>query len=99
MIRLFIVVLFTLLTIHGAWCETSMDNKRWNFMNGPWVSNETRPPVPTWPQQFISDFYLYIKKYGEDFRSKGAIIYDWTKRVSVFLDFTFQKGRCSLLLK
>ena len=78
----FSVAVFSVLAIGSAWCEASPDEKRWNFMDGPWVENESRPPIPTWPDQFISDFHLYIKKYGEDFESKGAIIYDWTKRVS-----------------
>ena len=79
---------FVVLITVSVWCEALPEGNRWDFINDAWINSEPRPPVPTWPQQFISDFYLYIKEYGEDFQSKGAIIYDWTKTVSGY-DFLF----------
>ena len=52
------------------------------YLNANWTSKDPRPPVPVWPDQFTSDFYVYVEIYGEDFQSKGAIVYDWTKKVS-----------------
>ena len=45
------------------------------------VNNGTPPSIPIWRDQFISDFHLYIEKYGDTFKSNGAVIYDWTKKV------------------
>ena len=42
-----------------------------------------RPSVPAWPDQFTSDFYVYVEEYGENFRTDGVVFYDWTKQVSV----------------
>ena len=52
-----------------------------NYLNATWIRKQPRPPVPEWPDQFISDFYVYVEIYGKDFRSDGAIFYDWTKKV------------------
>ena len=54
----------------------------YKYLNANWTSKNPRPPVPVWPDQFTSDFYVYVEIYGEDFQSKGAIVYDWTKKVS-----------------
>jgi len=62
--------------------ETSADQKPWDTVNGPWVKAQPRPPTPTWPDQFVTGFYLYIQKLGEDFKSQGSIYYDYTEKVA-----------------
>ena len=56
-----------------------------NYLNATWISERPHPPVPEWPDQFISDFHLYVEIYGKDFRSDGAIFYDWTKQVQLYM--------------
>lgn len=70
---------FVLLGSITVLCEELRVSKN-GYLNAPWISKHPRPPVPAWPDQFTSDFYLYVEIYGKDFRSKGAIFYDWTKK-------------------
>ena len=40
-----------------------------------------RPATPTWPDKFTSQFYVYVEQYGKNWKSTGAIYYDWTIKV------------------
>ena len=64
-----------------VFCEELRELKD-KYLNAAWINKSPRPPVPAWPDQFTSDFYVYVEIYGEDFQSKGAINYDWTKKVN-----------------
>ena len=74
---------FVLLGSSTVLCEELRVSKN-GYLSAPWISKRPRPPVPAWPDQFTSDFYLYVEMYGKDFRSKGAIFYDWTKKVMIY---------------
>ena len=45
------------------------------------TSHLPRPATPTWPDKFTSQFYIYVEQYGENWKSIGAIYYDWTIKV------------------
>ena len=42
---------------------------------------DKQPPVPAWPDQFVSSFYVYVEEYGDEWNSTGFIVYDWTSKV------------------
>ena len=70
-----------LLSNSTVFCEELRPGSKGKYFNAAWISKSPRPPIPVWPDQFTSDFYVYVETYGEDFQSKGAIHYDWTKKV------------------
>ena len=71
-----------LLLVGSVWCNEPRHYNEIEYLtNAAWISKTPRPPVPAWPEQFTSDFYVYVEQYGEKFRSKGAIFYDWTNKV------------------
>ena len=74
-----------LLGLISAWCHgiPTHDQKNLRARDDGIISKQPRPPVPTWPDQFASDFYVYIERYGENFYPKGKVFYDWTKKVIV----------------
>ena len=39
------------------------------------------PPIPIWPDQFNSQFKVFVKDYGPDWSSTGAIYYNWVTKV------------------
>jgi len=69
------------ITTTGGWCSSLSDGMKRDFIDDNCVNNGTLPSIPIWRDQFISDFHLYIEKYGDTFMSNGAVIYDWTKKV------------------
>lgn len=40
-----------------------------------------QPSVPAWPSKFTIDFDVYIKSKGNDWKSTGAMYYDWDRKV------------------
>ena len=38
------------------------------------------PPIPAWPDQFNIKFYVYVEEYGDNWKSDGALFYDWTTK-------------------
>ena len=47
------------------------------------VSLQPAPPLPVWPDQFTSDFWVRVGIYGPNWNSTGKIFYDWTSKVFV----------------
>ena len=73
------IYLFLLLSIIiGGRCNKLSFQK---YLNNISISRQPRPPIPVWPKQFTSDFYVLVEKYGEDFHPKGVVYYDWTIQV------------------
>ena len=77
------LVLLLVLLGDGVWCHNLQSLRRSKYLDGTWIIKEPRPPVPTWPDQFTSNFYVYVEEYGEKFRADGAVFYDWTKQVAI----------------
>ena len=71
-------LILLLLSISDVWCKITIQK----YLNDNWMRTQPRPPVPVWPAQFTSQFYVYVEKYGEDFHPKGVIYYDWMIKVS-----------------
>ncbi len=40
------------------------------------------PPVPVWPEQFSVQLTILVEQYGSEFKSKGAMYYNYTKKVA-----------------
>ena len=78
-----VFVILTVLATSIVWSETLVNEKRWDFVDGPWVKAQPRPPTPTWPDQFVTGFYMYIQKLGKGFKSKGSVYYDYTEKVTL----------------
>ena len=72
---------FVLLSILGN--GDSLQSLNSKYLNSAWIIKTPRPTVPAWPDQFTSNFYVYVEAYGEDFRADGAVFYDWTKQVRI----------------
>ena len=47
------------------------------------VSLQPAPPLPVWPDQFTSDFWVRVGIYGPNWNSTAKIFYDWTSKVFV----------------
>ena len=76
-----LAVLIALAVITGVvWCD-DLAGQRWDDMKGPWIQAQPRPPIPTWPDQFVTGFYMYIQRLGTGFKSKGSVYYDYTDKV------------------
>ena len=51
--------------------KSLQSNNVWNKISDP----------PAWPDQFNSQFYVYIEDYGSEWNSSGIIYYDWKVKV------------------
>jgi len=65
----------------GGRCSLLSYGKQRSFTDDNCANNGTPPSIPAWPDQFISNFHLYIEKLSDNFQSNGAVIYDWTNKV------------------